>query len=1005
MQTNITPKKYKVNWYLAVLLSICVLFAILSYKSGTYLTGWDNIHLEFNYRAYLYTSFYGTWQDFQGLGTPTGISFTADLGRTLALLPFVLLFPTDLVRWIAILSMMITGPIGMFFLMRDVVLVGDKNYDRRNIVSLVSGVFYLLNLGTLQVFYTPTEMFTSQYGLLPLLLFFISKTIDTPSPRNLVILFILSFIGASMAITPTLFIPYAIIVVILFIASLIKRKKLTPLILVGVILILSNIHWVIPTVISIPDTSDTVLNSTSSRFVSEDIKIRSQLSSSVDNFTQLKGIWFYTNDAEIEDSSVRSTSLMGDWDQHVSSNIIKSINYAYFALVCFGLVISFDKRYRYSIIFASSFLIGSIMLIGDNGPTGVVFTFLRDLNPIVEEIFRFPFTKFSIITIFAFAGLLGIAIHFIITTVTNYKDNSKALFPKQLFIAFVIIFPLFVAMSPALSGGFINETMKQDIPSEYFQTFEWYRDRGSSGRVLVMPIDSPYGWIYNEWGYRGSGLLWYGIEQPIIDRAFDVWGRENETAYQEFKQAIVQQDGELFENLIRKYNVDSVIYDRSSIGLLNSKEALEERHLAIIGDSDLLSNSQAFGDIQIYYRNEPPSSATLVQDPIRTQKREDWSHEDIIYNSLGSYIYTEDPDLTPLFPSIDIRNENNILRYPDGDFGLSASNLELTGNLHLIDSATGEVIKGTSVDSSSTVPLIIGPENELSISIGTPVFQLTRDRNPDNNEYALQECMEQEFLAIDPEEAGFVLESSKDNQCFFIYLPFLESEKSYLTEIDITKKSGGNLEIGVSDPDSFVQSINHVTLERNNRKKALVLVNPSKTAESGRTFSFVTQKYQNINTSYLLNELRVFEYPYNDITSVIASEDLVLPNAPNTIEIEAIKSGKTDHLLFLQEEILSNANVVSIDQAYNDNWIAIHFEDKPNYLERQFPYLFGDILDSQTHQVLNGWQNSWEVNKQGYYYIAFWPQKAVTISSYFVLYTVLSSIGVIVYIKNKTRIQ
>ena len=43
------------------------------------------------------------------------------------------------------------------------------------------------------------------------------------------------------------------------------------------------------------------------------------------------------------------------------------------------------------------------------------------------------------------------------------------------------------------------------------------------------------GWNYYDWGYRGSGFLWYGIKQPILDRAFDVWDKSSEKYYEEIK--------------------------------------------------------------------------------------------------------------------------------------------------------------------------------------------------------------------------------------------------------------------------------------------------------------------------------------------------------------------------------------------------------------------------------------------------------------------------------------
>ena len=72
--------------YLLILFGI--LFAIIgtnSPSSKEWLTGWDNLHPEFNFWLNTKRAFSAVWQEFQGLGLVGGHGYAATLPHTLPL--------------------------------------------------------------------------------------------------------------------------------------------------------------------------------------------------------------------------------------------------------------------------------------------------------------------------------------------------------------------------------------------------------------------------------------------------------------------------------------------------------------------------------------------------------------------------------------------------------------------------------------------------------------------------------------------------------------------------------------------------------------------------------------------------------------------------------------------------------------------------------------------------------------------------------------------------------
>src|SRR3989338_4143901 len=75
-------------WPQTFILVIVAFLAFANYQPNTILTGWDNLHPEFNFALDIKRSLFAVWQEYRGLGLLGGMAHGSDLTRELLLLFF-----------------------------------------------------------------------------------------------------------------------------------------------------------------------------------------------------------------------------------------------------------------------------------------------------------------------------------------------------------------------------------------------------------------------------------------------------------------------------------------------------------------------------------------------------------------------------------------------------------------------------------------------------------------------------------------------------------------------------------------------------------------------------------------------------------------------------------------------------------------------------------------------------------------------------------------------------
>ncbi len=569
---------------------LCIFIAFKNYTPNTWLSGWDNLHPEFDFTLNIERSLSATWQEYQGVGVLGGMGHAAALSRELILWTFSTFIPTSFIRYLWTFLMLFIGPLGVYFLI--------KNQTSSKIASFVGAIFYIFNLATVQTFFTPFETFVSFYGFLPWLLFFGINYLKYGKSKNLFIFFVVSFLATSAFYVQTLFVVFAIFLAAFSVESVLKYKKdgILRCIKLAFVTLIINSFWLLPVIYFTVTSGSIPGNSHINSIATPETKIMNQARGNWQDIASLQGFWFDYYDW---DQSGHYDYLYKDWTLHLSSPYVKDVSLILFAVSIAGLLLS--RKPSWLILFGISY----IMLAGMNPPTGKIFTFISDKIPLFTEIFRNSFTKWGCAMALVYSVGLGYLI---------------ALFRKNIFaflVAVLIIISSIFVTFPIFQGKLISSSMRVSIPQEYFQVFDFFKNQDQTKRIANFPMVNFWGWSFYKWGYRGSGFLWYGIRQPILDRAFDVWSPNNEAFYNEVAFALSYANtDETLQKVLDKYQVSYLIFDENLYDPANLESVnLIARQKHIIDSSQRFTKIKNFGNINIYEFNLTNKPKGFVSAP------------------------------------------------------------------------------------------------------------------------------------------------------------------------------------------------------------------------------------------------------------------------------------------------------------------------------------------------------------------------------------------------------
>lgn len=618
------------HWPPLLLLTLGVAACITNTTPGTFLSGWDTLHPEFDIPLNLSRAFFGAFQPQAGLGAVAAHSHIADLPHILIIALFSLVFPLWAVRYLFIFLCFLLGPLGMYRLLSHLL-------PRR--ISFIGALFYMLNIGTVQMFYVPFEMFTVQYAVLPWLFFFATDYIFTKHTRSFWGFCVAVILAAPMAYAATLwyvtFFAFGLYITTLGILHFGEQKDkilYTSFLLIGIFLVL-NLYWILPNLYFIFLYGKTVTLALGNQLFSPEAFLYNKSFGTIPDIALLRIFYFgwsiYANHTFVK--------LMQTWISYLDNPALLFLSCGLFSLASLGIIMSMLKKKIVFISFLPPLFLSLIFLVNANLPFHLYNLF--SVIPLFQEAFRFPEDKILGVFIFLYTLFLSFGIY----------SLSLLLKPKLHTTYCILMTASIIILSfPIFTGQLIQPAMRIHIPQAYFRLFN-YMQQQPQGRIATLPVNSLWGWEYYQWpkqaqSFQGSGFLWFGIPQPIMDRNYDRWNSSNEDYYQQLSYAVYSKNTSLLNTVLQEYDISYLLLDTSINAPGYKKQSLFYDQLTKMLEHDtLVKKKTTFGNTITLFTTKylPKISMVGYQDSLpEVSSLAGATYQDSIYRTLGDYRQT-----------------------------------------------------------------------------------------------------------------------------------------------------------------------------------------------------------------------------------------------------------------------------------------------------------------------------------------------------------------------------
>ena len=625
------------------LVLILCLLCIKNYTPSTFLTGWDNLMPELNIWLNLKRSLFAVWQQYQGLGLVGGMAHATDLIRQLIILPFTLFLPTNLIRYLWHFAMLFFGTFGIFYLL--------KKNKFSSLISFISALFYLLNFGSIQYFWVAFEPFSTFWGFFPWLIYFLLNYLQSPVKNNLKKLILINILAIPSFYVQTIFIVYLICIFLVLISFIIQRDNqffgaesseiniegrehrknlIVEATKIFLIIFLINSFWLLPQLYFLKNNLQNPVAGIGNFMSNEETFARNQVRGNLSDFLLLRGYYY--------DFSSNGKPLMSPWLVHFSNQYFLACGYLISFFIILGLLSLLSHSKKFNLISTSLlffFLLSCVALLSNLNPFMEFNSLLRTL-PLINQIFRSPWTKFLVPASFTFSLLLAYGLNFLSSFLKEIKYSPII----SNLSSYLVLISLLLFSFPIFKGNYFSNDIRQKIPNEYFEIFSFFKSQNPTGRIANLPQGSFWGWTNYKWDISGSGFLWYAIENPILDRAFDAWNLKNEQYYWELSHALQSKDPILLENILSKYSIEFLIFDNNIFypdEKIYSKLSLSTKDLLnSIPSLELVKSTQNISVYQSLYPTKIYQTTSATTAPIFN-----FTLIDKNYQQYGDYLSTK----------------------------------------------------------------------------------------------------------------------------------------------------------------------------------------------------------------------------------------------------------------------------------------------------------------------------------------------------------------------------
>lgn len=655
---------FRSDWiWVTLLVIISGALMAMNYRSGTWLSGWDALHTEFDFGLNFFRQIWGVWREEQGLGALSVHSHMAELPRTLLLYFMSWFLPITVLRWSYLFVMLVLGSVGVYFFFNNVLGREGKGTTAGAAAFLGAG-FYLLNYSTLQHFVVPFEMFLSAFGLIGWIFLTVILYLETGKRKGLLWFALAMLFAAPMAYAATLwYVFFGCLLSFVILFGILERKKAVWKRVVNIVglSLAVNAFWLLPSIYSTLRANGVVMQAKINRLFSLEAWFHNKAYGTPINVLQFKNHLFSWLRYDVEERKFRL--LLEVWDSYSQNPWIVGISVGLFLMGIIGVLIALTawlrkKHNKVVISILPILVISLIFVINENFPFNGLFRYLRENSEVLREGLRFPFTKFSIPLQFSVAMFFAYASLYILNLLKRVRLGVL----RGFYVGGVLV-AMVVPVLPSFRGDFIHSLVKSEIPSEYFDIFEWFKQK-ESGRVAVMPMPSMWGWEYYDWspygygqqGYQGAGFLQFGVDKPLLVRDFDRWSPYNESFYNEASEAVYGGNAALLGKVLEKYGVRYVLVDGGIISTGENTELKAEEIKKMLSEISA-SEVTRQGFLSVYDTGHGKGEEIYAPGSYVLAYGETvYGRHDVVYESMGTYV-SGSGEANLLFPFVDLMRE------------------------------------------------------------------------------------------------------------------------------------------------------------------------------------------------------------------------------------------------------------------------------------------------------------------------------------------------------------
>ena len=1005
-----------------IILALAVAVAWTNYRPGTVLSGWDNLHPEFGFDINLKRSLFAVWQEYQGLGLLGGMGHASDLIRQIFLYLISPFIPVQFIRYFFHFLMLFVGPLGLYHFLFYLI---PSRHVMRKWGALAGALYYLFNLATVQMFNVPFEPYSVHYAFLPWLLYSTVRFFRQGGFKNFLGVALINFLAVPQSYIGTFFLVYCLSLSLLAV-QFFNRKYLRRIIVLFLTVFIVNAFWLLPNIYFIVRKIEVNTQAKINRMSTEDMFLRNKKFGDLENVLLLRGFWF--DNTEINTSGGLEYQLQ-DWLDYLKDPRLQTVGFIFPLLAIIGCYYAYSEKKGKSRLLLP-LVVFSFSILANDAPFFSYLAGIFNKIPLFSQVFRFPFTKLSILHITGLAVFYGIGSLWLSEKVLPFRKIN-------LLMILLIFLPVFYCL-PVFSGRLFYYKVRAEIPREYFDLFNYFKKVPSTDRIANFPQYTFWGWTFYRFNYSGSGFIWYGLEQPVMDRAFDVWSREDENYFHEISYAIYSRNLYLFEQTLQKYKIKWVLFDGNVISFSNSRELYRDRLQTLISSSAIIRKDRTFGRISLY-RVETTEENIRLTDILPGVSPDYISGNlDMAYLESGDYksddgkridadrihypfrsLFSDTSNVRHEFTITETEEDYIFTSVIPGEFRNQELRIPPTDASDFLEIDSRDLSKTTAKNSDiyldSQILASVG-DKDFNNGIVLPDFErgILEVKIPKiKGYYSFDSYLTDSISSVnpftcekpDPElniyeriiefDKPFLRMTSRDGiYCLNYETDRLSHQLGYLVRVESRNISGKSLYFGIINNNSKRSDL-EVMLPRKDKlipsdfDVSYLIIPPMENYALGYLFNIRNISIGRQETANDIGRITVNPIPYNFLSEL----KLVKPGQKRTtipLNDITVVHPHPDKYLIEFNEIPDDTFTLILAQSFDDGW-KLYARDQNGKKE------------VGRHLKVNNWENGWEIDGRdfdgGKLEILYRPQNLEKVGMY--LWLVLPLIFLLYYLKNR----